>query len=94
MAKVICQGDLVKSLAGRDGGEIFLVVNVVGDYAYVVNGKIRKIKSLKKKKVKHLEKFSNASLIELAKKIERGLPVGNRTVYLAVRTEKEKIQED
>ena len=94
MAKVICQGDLVKSKAGRDGGEIFLVAYLYGEYAYLVDGKVRKVKSLKKKKVKHLEKFSNASLVELAKKIERGLPVGNKTVYLAVRTEKEKIQED
>ncbi len=94
MAKVICQGDLVKSLAGRDGGETFLVVKVYGRYAYLTDGKIRKVKSLKKKNVKHLEKFSNASIIELAKKIERGLPTANKKVYLAVRTEKEKIQED
>ena len=94
MAKVISQGDLVKSIAGRDDGQIFLVVKVDGKYAYIVNGKTRKVQSLKKKNVKHLEKFSNVSIIELAEKIERGLLVGNKTVYLAIRSEKEKIQED
>ena len=94
MAKVICQGDLVKSKAGRDGGEIFLVVCVKDKFAYLTDGKVRKVKSLKKKNLKHLEKFSNVSLVELAMKIDRGLPIGNKTVYLAVRTEKEKIQED
>ena len=94
MAKVISQGDLVKSKAGRDDGQIFLVVKVDGKYAYIVNGKARKVQSLKKKNVKHLEKFSNASIIELAEKIDRGLSVGNKRVYLAIRTEKEKIQED
>ena len=94
MKKQIVKGDLVKSMAGRDDGQIFLVVKVDGKYAYVVNGKTRKVQSLKKKNVKHLEKFSNASIIELAEKIERGLLVGNKTVYLAIRSEKEKIQED
>ena len=94
MAKVISQGDVVKAKAGRDDGKIFLVVRLDDKFAYIVDGKTRKVKSLKKKNVKHLEKFSNVSYIELAKRIDQGLAVGNKTVYLTLRTEKEKIQED
>ena len=91
MATVIRQGDLVLSKSGRDVGGVFLVVTVCDKFAYLTDGKIRKVKTLKRKNIKHLVKFSEASLNELAVKIEKGLSVGNKTVYLAIRTEKEKI---
>ena len=94
MVRFIGEGDLVKSLAGRDFGKIFLVIGVEGKFAYIIDGRVRKIAKPKKKNVKHLEKFSNVSIIELAEKIKLGQPVGNERLYRAVRTEKQKIQED
>ena len=53
MKKQIIKGDLVKSTAGRDKENIFLVVNVEDKFAYVVDGKVHTVKQLKKKNKKH-----------------------------------------
>lgn len=47
-------GDIVLSKAGRDCGQMFLVWNVQGDNVFLVNGKLRKIESPKKKNIKHI----------------------------------------
>ena len=52
--KSIEKGDLVLSRAGRDKGEIFLVVKTESDYALIVNGRTRKVLAPKKKNKKHL----------------------------------------
>ena len=90
----IRQGDLVLSKSGRDKGQVFLVVSKCGQTVYLVDGKVRKINAQKKKNVKHLEKFSNVSYNELAMKIDNGEAVGNKRIYLLIRAEKQKIQED
>ena len=90
----IQQGDLVISKVGRDSGKTFLVLKVENNFVYIVNGKERKVSNPKKKNVKHLIKISNASLIELAERINNGERVGNKTVYRNLKAEKEKLQED
>ena len=47
-------GAVVSSTAGREKGEIFLILNEVGEYAYLINGKSRTIENPKKKNKKHL----------------------------------------
>ena len=54
------KGDIVISIAGRDCGQIFLVWSLQGDDVFLVNGKLRKINSPKKKNVKHIM-FKNKS---------------------------------
>ena len=54
MLKKASPGDVVVSTAGRDKNKIFLVTQVDGDYAYLVDGKIRKISLPKKKSLKHI----------------------------------------
>lgn len=46
------KGDIVISIAGRDCGQIFLVWSLQGGDVFLVNGKLRKINSPKKKKCK------------------------------------------
>ena len=77
MKKQIIKGDLVKSTAGRDKENIFLVVNVEDKFAYVVE--------LKKKNKKHLEKVSTATLIEYAERILEGKAVSNKKIYSAIK---------
>ena len=52
MKEPICFGDLVISIAGRDKGERFLVIDVKDGYASIVNGKTRKVDNPKIKKTK------------------------------------------
>ena len=92
--KSIEQGDLVISKAGRDKGEIFLVVSIENDYVLIVNGRSRKVLTPKKKNEKHLRRVTTVSYKELAEKIRKGDAVGNERVYRLLKAEKQKIQED
>lgn len=87
-------GDMVKSLRGRDKGEYFLVVKAENNAVYVVDGKIRKVNSPKKKNVKHLQKVLTAVGDDLADNIQSGKAVGNKRVFTLLKTQKQKIQED
>lgn len=50
-------GQIVKSKAGRDKKESFIVYEILNDnYVLIVDGRLRKISKPKKKKVKHLQK--------------------------------------
>ena len=46
---------IVFSLAGRDKGRLFLVMETEPNFVYLVDGKLRKIESPKKKRRKHVE---------------------------------------
>lgn len=48
------RGSVVKSAAGHDKGEYFVVIETDGVYALVCDGKRRTLKQPKKKKLKHL----------------------------------------
>lgn len=48
-------GDIVRSKAGHDRGQIFVVVQLLDGYAHIVNGKTKKLCNPKRKKWKHVE---------------------------------------
>ena len=50
----ICKSDIVVSLAGRDRGQLFYVLDIKDGYAFLVNGKTRKLENPKRKKLKHI----------------------------------------
>lgn len=53
-------GQVVRSIKGRDKGKVQLVINLLDEsHVLVVDGKRRKLDKPKKKKIKHLQKFSN-----------------------------------
>ena len=47
-------GQIVKAKAGRDKDGFFIIKEIDGQYAYIINGKSRKVDSPKKKKLIHL----------------------------------------
>ena len=49
------KGMLVKSLAGHDAGETYIIVETDAQYVYVVDGKIRTLARPKRKKRKHVQ---------------------------------------
>jgi ribosomal protein L14E/L6E/L27E len=51
----ILVGSVVRSKAGRDKGDLFIVLAREGEYAYLANGDLRKVDTPKKKKLKHLQ---------------------------------------
>lgn len=52
---MIKEGSIVKAKAGRDKDDLFVVVGIDGSYAYIANGKRRKVGKPKKKKLIHLQ---------------------------------------
>lgn len=65
-------GTVVKSCAGRDGDDYFVVVaHDVDGFLYIANGKSRKLLKPKKKNVKHLQ-FTK-TVIELDGLTDKGL---------------------
>lgn len=50
----IQEGMIVKSIAGHDQNRFYCVVAIDGDFAWIADGKRRKLATPKKKRVKHL----------------------------------------
>ena len=94
MQSLFSTGDLVVSTAGRDKGEIYLLIKVEGDKVYCVNGRSRKINNPKNKRTKHLKKVSTAILMELAERIQKGECVGNEKLFREIKAQTQKKQED
>lgn len=46
---------IVKSAAGRDKGKFMVIVSLDGDFAFIADGKERKLASPKKKRIKHIK---------------------------------------
>lgn len=50
------------AIAGREKGEIFLILKSEDEYAYIINGKTRTIENPKKKNKKHLHLLCKSEL--------------------------------
>lgn len=72
----ISRADLVVSLAGRDRGQIFYVLDTDETFVYVVDGKSRRMENPKRKKQKHLQKLPQTDT-RVADKIRNGDKVLN-----------------
>ena len=82
-------GSIVQSLAGRDKGNLFLVVKIEENYVYLVDGDIRKIENPKKKKMKHVEltRFFDGNLAE---RIARKNKITNQDIKRVIKEIQEK----
>ncbi len=70
-------GQLVKSRAGRDKGNIFIVMDIIDDkHILIVDGDLRKLDKPKKKKVKHLIVY-NTVITDFKKKTDEGIKINN-----------------
>ena len=67
-------GSVVRSLAGRDKGNCFIVLMSEGDCALLADGKLRKVQKPKKKKLKHLQKSGKIAL-QLQERLLNNEPV-------------------
>ena len=49
----VARSDIVQSIAGRDKGKLFFVLDVEGEYLLLADGKVLRLESPKRKKRKH-----------------------------------------
>ncbi len=68
--------DVVKSLAGRDAGKLYYVLDTEGDYLILANGKDRSLEKPKRKKRKHASKVLRSET-RVAEKLRSGDKVLN-----------------
>ena len=69
-------GQIVKSKAGHDKGQMYVILKEEGEYVLIADGGRRKYDSPKKKKVKHLQPYNRINKT-IAEKIDSGQRVEN-----------------
>lgn len=79
----IVLGNVVCSKAGRDKGQMSIVIALEDEFAYVANGELRKVDRPKKKKIKHLQKTNYVSEF-IAEKLQNVGKVTNSEVRKAL----------
>ena len=72
----ISKSDIIESLAGRDKGKFFYVIDVEENYVLIADGKGRKLENPKRKKLKHVRRVTRTET-RVAAKILNGDKVLN-----------------
>ena len=72
----ISKSDIIESLAGRDKGKYFYVIDMEDNYVLIADGKGRKLEKPKRKKLKHVRRVSRTET-RVAVKIQNGDKVLN-----------------
>ena len=72
----IAKSDIVKSIAGRDQGKYFFVLEAEGDFLILADGKTRKVETPKRKKRKHTA-TADFPQTRVAEKIRSGEKITN-----------------
>ena len=72
----ISKSDIVLSLAGRDKGKLFYVMDTEDNFVILADGKGRKLENPKRKKLKHVRRVSRTET-RVALKIQNGDKVLN-----------------
>ena len=76
-------GSVVRSKAGRDKGDFFIVLAMEDNYVYMANGDLRKVDQPKRKKLKHLQGTEQVSEF-IINKLSQGNKVTNSEVRKAL----------
>lgn len=84
MGTYIGKGCVVLSTAGRDKGRYFIVLDIEDNYVSIVDGKLRRVESPKRKKIKHLMYVGMISNKNLLYKIETGITLEDSEVRKAM----------
>lgn len=83
-------GQIVKSTAGRDTGQFFIIIHMDEQYIYLVDGDSRRLETPKKKKKKHVQ-ITHAVALSIADRINNDDKLSNADIR---RSLKDFINED
>lgn len=75
----IRKSDFVRAAAGRDKNKLFVVLDADEQYAYIANGRSRKLEAPKHKKLKHL-RFVGKNHTGLGEKLRLGEEITNSEI--------------
>ena len=60
-----CVGAVVLAISGRQKNQVFVISKIEDNYAYLINGKTRKIECPNKKNFKHVQMLNSHSNLEM-----------------------------
>lgn len=84
-------GSLVRSEAGHDKGNLFIIFKECGEYVYLVDGSIRKLEHPKCKKKKHVQVIHKEEET-LSKKLINGEHVNDEEIKRFIKSCKREDQ--
>ncbi|MBQ8929938.1 MAG: KOW domain-containing RNA-binding protein [Oscillospiraceae bacterium] len=76
-------GNIVVSPNGRDKGKVFYIVSIEEDYAFIADGRGRRLEKPKKKKLRHLQFRADGS-DRVAEKLRNGEKLTNIEIRRSV----------
>lgn len=85
---IVKTGEIVKSLAGHDTGEYYLVAGVNGDSLTLINGRNRNLQKPKAKKIKHVQSIKGVDE-QILEKLQSGKLIDADVIHM-LRVGKEK----
>ena len=77
-------GQIVISKSGRDKGDYFIVLDIIGEFLYLTDGKSRKLEKPKKKKMKHVQ-ITNYVDEQLQYKIKTASKLNNAEIRSVIK---------
>ena len=89
----IAASNIVRSVAGRDQGKLFIVLAVEGEYLLLADGKSRKVESPKRKKRRHVL-FVAADENRLSEKIRGEARITNSELRKTLAAYREEVYPD
>ena len=89
----IQKSDIVRSCAGRDQGNLFVVLAVEGDQLLLADGKSRKVEAPKRKKRRHVQ-FVASEQTRLSDKIKCEEKVTNSELRRTLAAYRDEVQPD
>ena len=88
----IAASNIVRSVAGRDQGKLFIVLAVEGEYLLLADGKSRKVESPKRKKRRHVLFVADAH--GLSEKIRGEARITNSELRKTLAAYREEVYPD
>lgn len=85
-------GGLVKSLAGHDKNNLYIILKEQGEYLFLADGHLKTCEKPKKKNKKHIQTI-HAKEETLNEKLLQGLPVADEEIRLFIRQCKRESKE-
>lgn len=79
----IAKSNIVKSIAGRDAGDLFFVLDIKGDILLLADGKRRKVETPKHKNIKHVAFVAECDA-PVAEKIRSNAKITNSELRKAI----------
>ena len=79
----IAKSNIVKSIAGRDAGDLFFVLETQGDFLLLADGKRRKLETPKRKRRKHVVLVAQSD-VPVAWKIRSSEKITNSELRKAI----------